>query len=119
MIAAMKTLFKVVGVLLAIPVAILAICLTIFAVSVHFETQSKITAALESGFPGAEIAINDREDSDHANQVCFDVTVRPKSGRPTRRAIVMVLGDLDGGTWTLGSARYRSMRECKKDFFRG
>ncbi|MFT4025241.1 MAG: hypothetical protein QM676_00330 [Novosphingobium sp.] len=112
-----KTLLQIVGVLLAIPVAIMAIWLAIFAVGFHFETERKIIAAVQSGFPGAEITINDRKDVDEAYQICFDVTARPKSGGPARRAIVMV-GSWDGSS-SLRPNRYRSMQDCEKGVSRG
>jgi hypothetical protein len=119
MMRGLKLLLKVVGILLAIPVAIVAIWLAIGAVSVHFKTEDKITAALEGGFPGAEISINGREDFEPANQICFDLTVRPKSPGPARRAFVMVGGDSDGGTWPLRAERFRSMQDCENNFSRG
>ena len=113
----LKLLLQIVGVLLAIPVAIVAIWLAIFAVDFHFKTERRIIAAVESGFPGAEITINDREEWDSGYQICFDVTARPKSGGPARREIVMV-GSLDGSS-SLRPNRYRSMQDCEKDVFRG
>ncbi len=120
MMRGLKLLLKVVGILLAVLIAIIGLWLAIAFVGLHSKTEGKITAALESGFPGAELSIHDREDwGDYGKQICFDVTARPKSGGPTRRAIVMVQGDIDGGTWRLLSIRYSSMRACEKDFFHG
>lgn len=114
----MKTLLKIILIILAVPIAIIGIWLTIAFVSIHFETERKITAALESGFPGANVSINDREDWE-ANEICFDVTTRPKSGGPAKREIIMVSGDLDGGHWYFDRIEYSSMQECKKHFYRG
>ena len=115
----LKLLLKIVLIVSAVPVGIIGIWLAIFAISIHFKTEGKIMTALEGGFPGSEVSINDRVDWGYANEICFGVTVRLKSHGPARREIVMVSGDLDGGTWWLGRTRYDSMRDCKKDFYRG
>lgn len=115
----MKTLLEILLIILAIPIVIFGLWLVIFAVSLHFENERKITAAVTSGFPGAEISINGRVDFDPTNQICFDVTARSKSLAQSKRAIVMVGGDLDGGTWPLNPRRFSSMQECKKSFSRG
>lgn len=115
----LKLMLKIILIILAVPVAIIGLWLAIFAVSIHFKTEGKITAALESGFPGADVSIIAREDFDPANEVCFDVAVRPKSGGPAKRAVVMVSGGDDGGVWFASRVRFSSMRECKKGFSRG
>lgn len=111
-----KTGLQIVGVLLTIPVAIVAIWLAIFVAGIHFKTERRIIAAVESGFPGAEISINDREEW-VMDQICFDVTARPKSGGPARREIVMVIS-WDGSS-SLRPNRYRSMQDCEKGVSRG
>jgi hypothetical protein len=115
----MKTLLKIVIFILAVPVAVITTWLAIWALSLHFETEAKIAASLEKSFPGAEVSINERVDYDPANEICFDLTVRPRSPGPAKREIVMVGGDSDGGTWPLSRSRFRSLQDCKKSFSRG
>lgn len=115
----MKALPKIVLIILAVPVGIIAVFLMIFAISLHFKTEGRITAALQNGFPGAEVSINNRVDFDPANQICFDLTVRPQSRGTEKREIVMVGGDSDGGTWPLWPDRFRSIQDCEKSFSRG
>lgn len=115
----MRQLFKILLITLSIPVAVIGIFMAVFALSVHFKTESKITAALSSVYPHATISINDRVDWDYANEVCFDVTVHQKSRRSAERRIVMVRGDDDGGTWILGRRQYVSMIECRRHFCHG
>ena len=117
--ARMKTLRRILLIGMMAPIAMFGIWFAVFALNLHFETERKITAALESGFPGAEVSINGRIDWDHAYEICFDVTALPKSSGRPERAIVMVSGGDDGGAWFFGRGRYRSMRECEKSFSRG
>lgn len=112
----MKTLLKTILIILAIPVAIGTLWLASFAASFHFKTERRIIAAVQSGFPGADVSINDREEW-VMDQICFDVTARPKTGRTARRAIVMVVS-WDGAS-SLRPNRYSSMQDCEKGVFRG
>lgn len=96
---------------------VIGIFLAILFTKIHFETERKITKALEQGYPNA--IINERADWDYGRQICFDVTLRSPPKSAAVRKIVMVSGDDDGGRWGLARHEYRSMKECKGDFYHG
>jgi hypothetical protein len=101
--------------------ALAAAVVAIGTMCLHREVERKISVALNGHFPGELVSVNDRVDFgylEYGNQICFDVTVTsPKTGS-TRRNIVMIDGDDDGGTWAFGAV-YASMRDCEDGFDRG
>jgi len=117
----LRDMVLAVAALLALACAAVAAVIAIASAQAQREAERKIWLALSSHYPGDSVSVNDRVDYDYlgyGNQSCFDVTVRsPKTGS-TRRDIVMIDGDDDGGTWVFGRT-YGRMRDCEDGFDRG
>ncbi len=98
---------------------LIAITVVGLLINSHFTTEHRITVALEKSFLPKNITINDRTDWDYTNQICFDVTEQSDARSDAIRKVIMVRGDIDGGSWWVDPNEYRSMKQCESDFLRG
>ncbi|MGK2908711.1 MAG: hypothetical protein ACSLE1_02750 [Sphingobium sp.] len=109
--------FRCIAIIFVSVAAVVGIFLAILLTKIHFETEEKIRKALEQGYPNA--IINERVEWDYGRQICFDITLHPPPKSAVPRKVVMVSGDDDGGTWGLGRREYKSINECKSEFYHG
>jgi len=121
MLRILRSAVLAIAALVALLCAALGIVIAVSSARIHREVERKISFALSSHYPGDDVSVNDRVDFGYltyGNQICFDVTVMsPKTGS-TRREIVMIDGDTDGGVWAFGRV-YKTMRDCEDGFDRG
>ena len=117
MLRVLKQILTAIAALFALLCATVAIIIAVGQARLNRETERKISLALSSHYPGDEVSVTDRIDFGYSNQICFDMTLRSKTGS-IRRNFVMINGDDDGGTWGFGRV-YETMRDCEDHFDRG
>jgi hypothetical protein len=102
----------------ALTVIVPVVIVSIFAFDAHFETERRINDALQSRYAGRSVTELARSTWKQANEMCIEIAIRPLSTGEQTRRVIMVSGDLDGGTWSAGR-EFASMRACEVQFYRG